>query len=239
MRKFWKNYTLSVSRMRKSWGFGVHSPFAFRLITKVIREKARYYAYDEIAAVEAQYITPVLTHKQRRLRKKTDPARGRLLFRLTNFFQPDEILEIGTAWGLSSLYLHRASRASCHIIVEPDGEINHFAQQLFNQIGESAWFIDRPYEECLPDCSPSHTPSYIVVNQLSAPVYSQLPRLLSTAIDNQSIIILDGIRNHNAAMECWSTLLKDPRVRVAFDLRNMGLICCNAKLNKQNYRIKL
>ncbi len=239
MRKFWKNYTPSLSRMRQAWGFGVHSPFAFRLITKIIREKARYYAYDEIAAIENQYITPMLTPKQRRLRKKIHTGRGRLLFRLTNFFQPDKIIEIGTAWGLSSLYLRQASRASQLTIVEPNSEINSFARQLFEKIGESAQFINLPYEAYLLDHCHPHNPSYIIVNQLPATIYPQLPQLLSTAIENQSIIILDGIRNHNAAMECWNTLLKDRRVRVAFDLRNMGLICCNTKLNKQNYHIKL
>ncbi|MBD5224748.1 MAG: hypothetical protein HDS68_02105 [Bacteroidales bacterium] len=39
------------ARWRRSKGFGVHSPFAFNFITKVIGEReAEYYAYAEIAA---------------------------------------------------------------------------------------------------------------------------------------------------------------------------------------------
>ncbi len=240
MRRFWKNYTLSVSRMRKAWGFGVHSPFAFRLITKVIREKSRYYAYDEIAAIEQQYISPELSYRQRRLRKKIHRSRGKLLFRLTNFFQPDEILEVGTAWGVSSLYLRMALRASHHTIVEPEEEVNRFAQQLFTQVGECAEFVNQDYESYLPAyCQTRQKPLYIVVNRLPAKYYTQLSQWLSAAIDQEAILILDGIRSHNAAMNCWSALLKDERVRVTFDLRNMGIICCNGKLNKQNYCIKL
>ncbi len=240
MRRFWKNYTLSVSRMRQAWGFGVHSPFAFRLITKVIRERSHYYAYDEIVSVENQYITSALSYKQKRLRKKIHRSRGRLLFRLVNFFQPDEILEVGSSWGLSSLYLRMASRSSSLTIVEPEEEVNHFAQKLFAQVGECAEWVVRPYEKSITDyCLSGESPLYVVVNRLPATHYAQLPQLLSGAIERQSVLVFDGIRDSSAAMKCWNTLLKDKRVRVTFDLKNMGLICCNAKLNKQNYRIKL
>lgn len=35
-------------------GFGVHSPYAYRLITEVLREKAQFYAYDEIQSLLRQ-----------------------------------------------------------------------------------------------------------------------------------------------------------------------------------------
>ncbi len=239
MRKFWRNYTFSVNRMRKARGFGIHSPFAFRLITKVIREKAHFYAYDEIATTELQHITPVLTHKQQRVRKKIHRSRRRLLFRLTHFFHPDEILEVGTAWGLSSLYLRKVSHSALLTIVEPESEVNRFAQQLFAQEGEQAEFVEQPFADCLPAYCQSHVYPYIIVNRLPASHYAQLPQLLSAALDNEAIIIIDGIRSHNAAFACWETLVSDELVKETFDTRNVGLICCNSKLNKQNYRIKL
>ena len=64
-KKFWKDYTSPMSRMRQAWGFGIHSPFAFRLITKVIREKARYYAYDDIEAICHEHVDDSLSHRQK------------------------------------------------------------------------------------------------------------------------------------------------------------------------------
>ena len=43
--------TTPLSRWRTSLGFGVHSPFAFRFIREVLRERrCAYYAYTDIAA---------------------------------------------------------------------------------------------------------------------------------------------------------------------------------------------
>ena len=69
-KKFWKEYTSPMSRMRQAWGFGIHSPFAFRLITKVIREKARYYAYDDVEAIARARVIDALQRRQKRQRRE-------------------------------------------------------------------------------------------------------------------------------------------------------------------------
>lgn len=66
-------------RFRKRRGYGVHSPFAFGMITGVVYEKGRYYAYENI---EKAY------HKEH---LKASPWRMKdykLVFRLANFQQP-------------------------------------------------------------------------------------------------------------------------------------------------------
>ena len=37
-----------LSRIRKRKGYGVHSPFAFDLVTNVLYNKEKYYAYEEM-----------------------------------------------------------------------------------------------------------------------------------------------------------------------------------------------
>ena len=150
-KKFWKDYTSPMSRMRQAWGFGIHSPFAFRLITKVIREKARYYAYDDIEAICHEYVDDSLSHRQKHLRKRISTSRGRLFFRLTNFFRPDNILEIGTSWGISTLYLRLAGRQSEITVVEPLPEVHDFAESLFAELGEKADFVREEYATFLLD----------------------------------------------------------------------------------------
>ncbi|MCM1451256.1 MAG: hypothetical protein NC102_03280 [Clostridium sp.] len=61
-----------LKRYRHSRGFGVHSPFAYRLITECLRERLPYYAYAEFTGLEQC-----------------------LAFRLAVFFQPQKIRGMG------------------------------------------------------------------------------------------------------------------------------------------------
>lgn len=106
-------------RYRK--GFGVHSPFVFNLITKVIEEKCSYYSFYDIELLRKQLLFregeityPDRQNKGKRKtrsiseivkRESIRPKHGALLFRLTNYFKSKNILQIGTTMGLSTLYL--------------------------------------------------------------------------------------------------------------------------------------
>ena len=193
-KKFWKDYTSPMSRMRQAWGFGIHSPFAFRLITKVIREKARYYAYDGIEAICHEHVDDSLSHRQKH-------------------FRPDNILEIGTSWGISTLYLRLAGRQSEITVVEPLPEVHDFAESLFAEVGEKADFVREEYATFLLDYF-RQTPErlYIVVNRLPKPYYRALPDLLAPVLDMHALLIIDGIRSNSEVKSWWEKLVKDERV---------------------------
>ena len=88
-----------LRRFRHRCGYGVHSPFAFNLITQVIYENTPYYKYKHLA-VEQKKLAPQKDGRWKYESKKVK----RLLFRLVNNIQPDTIVDAGTL-AASSLYL--------------------------------------------------------------------------------------------------------------------------------------
>ena len=88
-----------LSRFRHRCGYGVHSPFAFNLITQVIYESTPYYKYKDLA-VEQKKLAPQKDNYWKYESKKLK----RLLFRLVNYIQPDTIVDVGRL-AASSLYL--------------------------------------------------------------------------------------------------------------------------------------
>lgn len=91
-----------LCRFRHRCGYGVHSPFAFHLITHVIYQKSPYYQYKELREKE----------KQMAFEKGKgwlyEPLKvKRLLFRLVNYARPDTVVDAGRL-SASSLYLRAA-----------------------------------------------------------------------------------------------------------------------------------
>lgn len=98
-----------LSRFRYRCGYGVHSPFAFSLITDVIYEKMPYYAYFS------------LKEEQKKMIKEQGWCKGiqkvnRFLFRLVNRVQPATIIEVGRP-SISSLYLQSAKPTAGYLLL--------------------------------------------------------------------------------------------------------------------------
>lgn len=72
--------------LRHRYGFGIHSPFAYRFITGVLAQPLPYYGYADISS---------------------DP-RIRLVFRVTAYFGPQHVLILSSQPRLLKMAVHRA-----------------------------------------------------------------------------------------------------------------------------------
>lgn len=106
-----------LRRFRHRCGYGVHSPFAFDLITNVIYEKANYYSYKTLAAQ-----VKGMPRKQRKACGVSSKV-NRLLFRLVNRLQPEVIVHIGRSVA-SSLYLKSVRPSAQYLHFDHAEELN-------------------------------------------------------------------------------------------------------------------
>lgn len=89
-------------------GYGVHSPFAFSLITDVIYEYTPYYAYHALQEEQRKKVRECGWSKSR-------GKINRFLFRLVNKVQPATVIEVGQP-STASLYLQSA-KPSCFLSI--------------------------------------------------------------------------------------------------------------------------
>lgn len=99
-----------LRRFRNRCGYGVHSPFAFDLITTVIYEKGHYYAFDYLENKAGK------TNDNSYLKQLSSRTKkiNRFLFRLVNRVQPATIIDEGEP-DLSASYLQAACKKALYI----------------------------------------------------------------------------------------------------------------------------
>ena len=96
-RSLWRP-VVWVCRFRHRRGYGVHSPFAFQLITRVFYERGEFYAYRPLAAVRRTEACG--------LSERLD----RLMLRLVNDVQPRRVVLWGDAVGMTRRYVEAGCR---------------------------------------------------------------------------------------------------------------------------------
>lgn len=142
-------------RWRRSLGFGVHSPFAFSFITKVLNEtEAAYYAYAEIDA---------LCPKRYKIGFNEIFAGGdfaipeaHMLFRVLCRINPPTIIEIGNGHEVTHLIIKRSVPGSSvlpwhsgrPVEITRDGTVFILVNELQEKhLGEAEGFIKRVIKE--------------------------------------------------------------------------------------------
>jgi predicted O-methyltransferase YrrM len=229
-------------------GYGVHSPFVFNLITRVIEERCPYYFYHELATVRQQLLHSDRTFLRqgrqvsiRHLFRKQGITRreSELLFRLANYCKPRFILTLGSSMGLIPLSLTGyASDVHC-IALESESGLAATARTLLSQRRHSRIEIrtgacEKLFPEALGafpriDC-------LFLSKEPEATSLADFFRQSLPRIQDESICIIEGIRTSSAKYRLWQQFCLHPKVTASIDLYSWGLLFFRPNLHRRTYK---
>ncbi len=113
----------ALRRYNRSKGFGIHSPFAFRFVQRVLSERAGYYAYEDIDFRRNQ--AKIMARESGKKHPRIISAKNaRMLLRITVFFNPLEIMQVGTSYGVSTTAILDVDSRS-HLVIYPGNNPHH------------------------------------------------------------------------------------------------------------------
>jgi predicted O-methyltransferase YrrM len=217
-------------------GHGVHSPFAFQLITKVIKEHCPYYCYSEIKKIRKEIATviPPGVFRKEAIRSRD----GELLFRLANYFKPEKMLLLGSSFGLAALYLTAyASGLHCIALETDRSYLSSFLPVIQKKAHNTVRFYVGDYRRLLPTAVDELGQlDFIFIDSYNEG--ETIDWILETclpALHEKSVLAIGGIHQSAAFRESWKTLRVHPGISVTIESGFFGIAFFDLKLKKQNY----
>lgn len=226
-----------MRKLRYRKGFGVHSPFAYDLITSVIEEQNRYYSYNAIETFLRKILYPHLSSDKLAIQKRIEKKKSTLLFRLINRFKPKTVLEIGTSWGISTLYMSAPYSGIRQICIEPDEVVAALTKEVLQNASSGVRLISGSFSSLPQKEIKALSPVDFVLIHASRnalPVEDTI-RQISPFLSTEAVVVVDGIRRNDNRQQEWSRAIGYQGVTVSMDLYDIGLLFFYPKLNKQHY----
>jgi len=239
----------------------VHSPFVFNLLTKCFydkKEKPEYQIlrnYRKSLLENKNFIevtdfgagSKVFKSNRRQISKIAStagisPKKAELLFRVVNYFKPENILEIGTSLGLATSALALGNPKAKVITLEGCPQTANIAQ---NQLDE---FNCKNVENVI-----SEFESFLISENLQATHYNLIYfdgnhskkatlayfDLLLSTITNDSVWIFDDIHWSAEMEEAWEIIKQHPKVIVTIDTFQWGFVFFRREQKKEHFVIRV
>ena len=239
---------------------GVHSPFAYRLVDKVIYDFHAKTVYQDIEQLRNN-----LLHDERRI-SITDPGAGsyvnnnkqkqisslaknalkparlaQLVHRLAADLKPGNIIELGTGLGITTAYLAKAAPEARVISIEGCPETASIAgENLKNLNIQNVELLVGNFDELLPKLIqdiPELDFVFIDGNHRKDATLNYFKWCLPRLNDN-SMMIFDDIYWSRGMKEAWEEIKAHPQVTVTIDLFWIGLVFVRKSQAKEDFMIR-
>ncbi|MDR1257855.1 MAG: SAM-dependent methyltransferase [Tannerellaceae bacterium] len=229
---------LLYRRILRKKGHGVHSPFVYNLITKVIEERCPYYSFSGIELLRKRLLMQgetacVVAHEA------IPPKHCALLFRLANYFRSQNILQIGASAGLSTLYLTSYAKDVRCITLEKTSERASIARWVYEEAARTP--IDLrvgDYQNLLPfTLKDMGRIDLVFFNTHKETSNAGLFNICVKYAHPDTVFVFEGIKANNSMLKLWKTVRTHPDVTVTLDLYSIGIAFFNKKLHKRNYTV--
>lgn len=166
---------------------------------------------------------------------------GKLLYRITQFYTPKNILELGTSLGISTLYLAKANKESQVHTFEGCPETAEFAQQNFKKLDAKNISINLGNFNTTLEIKLEEIKTIDLVfidgNHQEKPTIDYFEKCLKYA-NNNTIFIFDDIHWSAGMKNAWNYIKTHQKTTLTIDLFFVGVVFIKSELSKENYIIK-
>ncbi len=254
---------LAKSYLRFLWHsgnqHGLHSPFVFDLVTKCFYNKECRKSYQvlsahrEALAKDTREILVEDLGSGSRVFKSNlravnaiaknagiNSKRAELLNRLVDYFEAEEVLEIGTSVGLATMALSVDNQKAKITTVEGCTKTAMVAAEYFSKFGMSTIISEvEKFEIFIKNIPISKKYDFIYFdgNHTKEATITYFKSLLKTT-HNNSVWIFDDIHWSAEMAVAWEFIKSQPEVTVTIDTFQWGFVFFRQEQHKQHFVIR-
>ena len=240
---------------------GVHSPFVFNLVTKCFYDAKNYNEYNDLQNYRNSLLqnknfievtdfgagSRVFKSNKRQVAQIAKTAgisakRAELLFRITNYFEPSTILEIGTSLGLATSALALNDFSEVTTLEGCSNTMNQCQLQLqkFNINFNNVICITTEFSKELTKYNVQPTTYNLIYfdGNHSKKATLEYFELLLPTINNETVWIFDDIHWSKDMEEAWEIIKENPQVTVTIDTFQWGFVFFRAEQVKENFIVR-
>lgn len=218
-------FNLGMRKLKHRKGFGVHSPFAFAIITEVIEEKLPYYAYRTMQSIYTK-------------QAPTSYKVACLLHRLTNRFQCRTIVQVACDGGFTMLPILLADSRNRLITVaseelqaetEKRMDLLHVKREQYGFLRDLSMLEEnKKYDMIVINDNP--------FNQNDAEAAAEeLVEWTLNHMHEETLIFVKGIKPRQSMELFWDRLCDRDEISITMDLYDHGLGVVKQNFFKQHY----
>lgn len=238
---------------------GVHSPFVYDLVTKCFYDKSNYSSYKNLSDYRKQLLNNSSTinikdlgagsHTMKTKKRSisaivknagTTKLRAKLLFRLTNYFKPNSILELGSSLGISTHAMSLGNRNSKIITIEGCPNTAAISKNKFKSLKRTN--IEIAIGDFNNEIEKLKLNTYDFIffdgNHQKEATLHYFNILLNTA-HNDSVFIFDDIYWSKGMTEAWEVIKKHPKTTVTIDTFFWGIVFFRKEQEKEHFTIRI
>ncbi len=241
-------------------GHGIHSPFVFDFIKKVLLDKKKYDSYHVIEQVRKKMQadkslievedfgagSSVIKSNKRVIkdiaRSSLKPKKySQLLHRMVRHYQPKTMVELGTSFGITSAYLATGKPDAKLYTLEGASSIENQARLNFEAMslhqieliqGDFSVTLPRLLEQC-----GNIDFAFIDGNHRLQPTLDYFEQLLKKSTPS-TLLVFDDIHWSKEMEAAWKIIQNRPDVSLTIDLFFIGIVSVNPDVkNKQHFTI--
>jgi len=247
-------------RLKAKTRHGIHSPFVYNLVDKIIYDYKPRIDYQPIEELRKSLLADereititdlgagshINNNKKKQVRQLAQNALkpkklAQLIYRLSNDIKPRNIIELGTCLGLTTAYLAKSAPDANVISIEGCPQTAAIASENLEKLKiGNVNLLCGNFDSIFPDIiNQTDSLDFVFVdgNHRKEATLDYFRHCLPK-VNNNTVLIFDDIYWSKGMEEAWEEIKRHPQVSFTVDLFWIGLVYFRKGHEKEHFLIK-